>query len=227
MSLNNLNIKTEEEFESNLNRTFSAPDLSNFNCVLEIQTETGTESDNQSESQRDIQCVNNQSDIDLNRSFKMSRMEFTVEKLSGSENYHDWCFAIENYVTFKGLKNCIVEKPKNADTDPSVAVEDSADKLDQSKSVLALSVEKSLYVHIRECKTALEIWNKFKHLYEDRGLHRKIGLLRSLISFRLEESDSMQAYIDGIMTTASKLTCIGFKLADEWLSAIMLAGLPE
>lgn len=29
------------------------------------------------------------------------------------------------------------------------------------------------------------------------------------------------------MTTSSKLTSIGFNLADEWISAIMLAGLPD
>lgn len=37
----------------------------------------------------------------------------------------------------------------------------------------------------------------------------------------------MQQYIDNIMTTASKLTCIGFDLRDEWIATIMLAGLTD
>lgn len=157
---------------------------------------------------------------------EMSKSEFNVEKLSGSENYHDWCFAIENLLALKGLRKCIVEK-EVAEGAPIAAEETDASKLEQAKSTLALSVEKNLFVHIRNCKRALEIWKKFRNLFEDRGLNRKICLLRTLISYKLEESDGMQGYIDGISNTASKLEGIGFNLTDEWLTAIMLAGLTE
>lgn len=117
-------------------------------------------------------------EIDL---FEMSKSEFNVEKLIGSDNYHDWCFAIENLLALKGLKQCIVAK-KVTGAEPEVAVETDAAKLEQAKSTLALSVEKNLFVHIRNCATALEIWKKFQNLFEDRGLQRKIHLLRTLQS---------------------------------------------
>lgn len=61
-------------------------------------------------------------------------------------------------------------------------------------------------------------------IYEDKGLLRKIGLLRSLISVRLEKMNSMQAYVNEIVSTSNKLCGIGFDIDDEWLGAIVLAG---
>lgn len=61
-------------------------------------------------------------------------------------------------------------------------------------------------------------------MYEDEGLSRKIGLLRNLISTRLENCDNMQSYIDSIMSYSNNLTGVGFEMTDEWISAILLAG---
>lgn len=149
--------------------------------------------------------------------------EFSVEKLKGAENYHEWSFAMENYLASRTFDLCIVP----SDDDTTVAMEKNAGKLSQSKAQLALSVEPKLFVHIRTCKTALEIWNKFKSMYEDRGLLRKIGLLRGLMSIRLESSESMQHYIDNITSTVNKLDGIGFTVNDEWIAAILLAGLTD
>lgn len=47
--------------------------------------------------------------------------------------------------------------------------------------MIALAIEQGIYVYINECKDALEVWKTLQKLYEDTGLTRKIGLLRSLI----------------------------------------------
>lgn len=158
--------------------------------------------------------------------FIMSKNEFNIEKLRDSENYHDWCFAITKVLTLKGLKKCIKAK-QVAEGQPAVAEEEDETKLDQAQSILALSVEKNLFVHIRTCESALQMWKKFQSLFEDRGLQRKTTLLRTLISFKLDDCSGMQEYIDGIMNTSSKLQSIGFTLTDDWMTAIMLAGLTE
>lgn len=106
------------------------------------------------------------------------RNEFEVKKLIGSENYHTWQFAMLNYLELRGLEKCI--QPKEGA--PAVAVEANADKLTQAKARLALSIDDSLFVHIRKANSALAIWTTLQHLFEDKGLIRKIGLLRQLIS---------------------------------------------
>lgn len=164
----------------------------------------------------------------------MTSKDFSVDKLSGSENYHDWVFAIKNLLKFKGLKNCIVQAPPSTTTTNGVtttnapkAVETDEEKLDQAESMLSLGVEKNLYVHIRECKGALEIWQTLQRLFEDRGIQRKSSLLRMAMSYKLEDCDNMQTYIEGIMTAKSKLQAIGFQLPDEIVAAIILRGLPN
>lgn len=152
------------------------------------------------------------------------KSDFSVEKLKGSENYHNWVFAMENYIEMKKLSNCL--KPKD-DAHPNEPLEENADKLSTAKSIIALSVEPDLYVHIRGCKSALAIWKTLQNMFEDRGLLRKIGLLRSLISVRLENCDNMQKYITEITSTASKLSSVEFEIQDDWLSAILLAGLSD
>lgn len=93
--------------------------------------------------------------------------------------------------------------------------------------MLVLSIETHIYVHIQTCETAEDVWTTLQNLYEDKGLSRKIGLLRNLISTRLENCESMQQYIDQILCCSHKLTGIGFAMSDEWTGAILLAGLTD
>lgn len=142
---------------------------------------------------------------------------FTIDKLSGSSNYHTWQFAMKNVLTFKGYGKSI--ESEVAETDEKIR--------SASKALISLSVEPHIYVHILSATSAYAVWTTLQGLYEDKGLSRKIGLLRNLISTRLESSDNMQSYVDSIVTNANKLKGVGFDLTDEWLAAILLAGLTD
>lgn len=134
---------------------------------------------------------------------------FDIAKLTGSDNYH--LFAITNVMQFKGLSDAIVVAKENA---PNVAKLTDATKLAQAKALISLSVGTHLYAHIQSATSALEIWNVLKNLYDDRGLTRRITLLRELISIRLEDADSMNDYVDKIKTTSNKLIGIDFNLTE-------------
>lgn len=143
--------------------------------------------------------------------------EFHIEKLKGSDNYHTWKFAITNHLEMNDLEKCILDSGTETDLK----------KLKKAKNLLSLSVESSIFVHIQNATSALEIWNILKRLFEDKGLTRKIGLLRQLISVRLDDCSGMQEYVDLIVNTSNKLKGIGFGVDDEWMGAILLAGLTE
>lgn len=145
--------------------------------------------------------------------------DFNIEKLKGNENYHTWCFSISNFLDYKGLRASLTSSTATADL--------TATKLAEAKAILSLSVEKSVVVHIRDCTSAKAIWDKLKERYEDKGLSRKIGLLRKLISVRFEDKNDMQSYVDEVMECSQKLTGIGFEIGDEWLAAILLVGLND
>lgn len=156
--------------------------------------------------------------------------DFEVQKLRGSENYHTWQFAIKNLLEFKGLHKCLNTKTIAATSTTAartVCAEDSEEKQQQAKSLIILSLDSSIFVHVIKCKTAIEVWTCLQKLFEDKGLSRKIGLLRQLIACRLDDSDGMQTYIDNVISTSNKLTGIGFDITQEWIGAILLAGLTE
>lgn len=160
--------------------------------------------------------------------------ELDFDKLKGGENFHTWKFAVENFLALKGLSDCIVRRSDEATTSNAaaesaegVAKELDENKLRSAKAILVLSVDTSIYVHINKCKTALGVWNCLHKIYEDRGLYRKIALLGNLLSNRLNESNGMQDYVDKIVSASNKLGGVGFSVNDEWLGAILLAGLTD
>lgn len=93
--------------------------------------------------------------------------------------------------------------------------------------MIVMTIETKIYIHVDKCNDSLSMWETLCKLYEDTGLSRKIGLLRTLIQCRLDESSDMQAYIDSFLSTSNKLTGIGFNISDEWIGAILLAGLTD
>lgn len=139
----------------------------------------------------------------------------SVPKLVGRENYDEWCFALENVFVLEGLTNCL----DGSETDATIVA--------KGKSKLILTIDPSLYVHVKEARTCKEAWDKIKNLYEDVGFTRKIGLLRTLISLRLNNSESMEVYINQVIETAQKLRKTGFDINEEWVGSLLLAGLPE
>lgn len=142
-----------------------------------------------------------------------------IEKLKGTSNYHTWCFAMENVLIYNGYEKAII-----AD---ETAREKDANKSKNAKAMICLNVESSLYIHIQNCTTAYETWAKLKDLFDDKGVTRKIGLLRSLTQSKLDEHASMQDYINHIVDCRNKLTGIGFDINDDWSVAITLAGLTD
>lgn len=83
------------------------------------------------------------------------------------------------------------------------------------------------YVHVQACTTAKQVWENLQRAFDDNGLTRRVGLLKDLINTTLESSNSVEEFVSKIMTTAHKLRNIGFKVNDEWLGTLMLAGLPD
>lgn len=141
-----------------------------------------------------------------------------VPKLKGRENYPEWCFAAENFLILENMEHCI--KPV---TRKIIEAADDA----RTKAKLILTIDSSLYVHIKEVKTSLELWNKLKALFDDSGFTRRISLLRNLISIRLENCSSMTSYVTQLVETGQKLSGTGFQISDEWIGCLLLAGLTE
>jgi len=107
-----------------------------------------------------------------------------VPKLKERENY-DWAFAAENFLIFNGMQKCID------------GIETDVEKIAKTKAKLILI----LYTYKRN-RTAAELWTKLKLFFDDSGFTRKISILRTLISTRLENCDSMASFVNQMIETA-------------------------
>ena len=138
-----------------------------------------------------------------------------IEKLKGRENFDTWKFAVKSYLELEELGGCV----DGSETD--------AKKVTKAKSKIILLIEPINYVHVQSAKTAQEAWESLNRAFEDNGLTRRVGLLRTLITARLEESNCVEEYVNTIISTAHKLSSVGLNVSEEWIGTILLAGLPE
>jgi len=141
----------------------------------------------------------------------------SVPKLKGRENYQEWAFAAENFLILEGTSDCIKV------TNPDEAAADA-----KTKAKLILTIDSSLYVHIKDVESTKELWEKLKHLFDDSGFTRRINLLRTLISIRLENCTSMTSNVTQIIETSQKLSRSSFRINNhEWVGSLLLAGYSE
>ncbi|KAG6460307.1 hypothetical protein O3G_MSEX011897 [Manduca sexta] len=142
----------------------------------------------------------------------------TIAKLIGRENYPTWKFAVKNYLEHEELWDTI---------EPGADYKHDVKKDTKARSKLILLIDPINYVHVQEATTAKQVWSKLEQVFDDSGLSRKVGLLRELITTTLDNSSSVEDYINKVMTAAHKLRNINFVVGDEWLGTLLLAGLPE
>ncbi|RLU23300.1 hypothetical protein DMN91_003504 [Ooceraea biroi] len=138
-----------------------------------------------------------------------------IAKLKGRENYTTWKIAMKNLSQLDGLWKAVL------------GTETNEDKRAKAKAKIILSVNEVLYVHVAGSSTVQEAWTNLEKVFQNKGLTRKVDLLRKITTTRIENCDSMEQYINEIMSTAHQLTGMGFEINQEWLGTALLAGLSE
>lgn len=141
-----------------------------------------------------------------------------IERLRGRDNYSDWAFQMKMTLINQGLWGTIKPRDNEVVTDEMQL---------RALSIICLSVDKCNYSHMKSAETASDAWVKLEKAFTDSGLTRWIGLLRQLTNVRLSECDSVEVYVDKLVTTSQLLSNAGFEVDDEWLAALLLKGLPD
>jgi len=94
-------------------------------------------------------------------------------------------------------------------------------------SNIALSIKPSEQEHIYNCSTAKEAWDCLKELYEGKGTHRFLSLLKSISMAKLLTGKTMKDYIQEVRQIADQLTEMSAKLEKPAVVGFILNGLPE
>ncbi len=63
--------------------------------------------------------------------------------------------------------------------------ETKAKKIQKAKAKIILCIEETNFVHIRDCKTAKEVWDALKSALEDNGLSNRFQRSQILVYIQL------------------------------------------
>lgn len=144
----------------------------------------------------------------------------TFSKLKGRDNYHTWKIAAKSYLVIKKLWSCILKEPN----------ENKAEEVEKdltAYSELNLLLDESIYSHIANANTAKAAWDALEKSFEDSGLCRKVELLKQMVRLTLNSCDSIEDYVNKMVTLSLKVQKAGLNIENEVVASLMLAGLPD
>lgn len=130
---------------------------------------------------------------------------------------------MKNLLRHDNLWYTVVGYPDDDTTDTTARTR--RDKKALSK--ISLMVETSCVSHIMQAQTAKEAWDVLEKAYDDKGLNRRVRLMRTLFSMKLDNFHNMESYVNEILSISEQFAGIGKPVDDEYIGIIMLQGLPE
>ncbi|CAG9823775.1 unnamed protein product [Phaedon cochleariae] len=139
-----------------------------------------------------------------------------IEKLEGMANYNNWKFAMQMYLIHEDLWEYVSTEVQGPDPK----------KDDRAKAKMCLMVQPSGYSYVRNASSAKVAWDNLAKAFEDKGLSRRLSLLRNLFSITLSNFSNMEENVSEVMSLTQKLNDINASLEDEFVGVILLNGLP-
>lgn len=147
-----------------------------------------------------------------------------IQKLN-NENYFQWKFRMEMVL----IKNKLW-KAVTTTTLPTATGEIAKwkDIDDEARATLCLSVDDSQLCHIRNCRTANEVWCSLKNYHEKSTVNMKTQLMRLICDTKMSENGDMEKHLNEINELFEKLAAIGEeRLSESWRVPMILRSLPK
>ncbi len=129
-----------------------------------------------------------------------------ISTLQGQVNYQDWKFQVENMLKYYGLTKVVCGEWKDVTPpSPSASADDRAKYQEEHEkwtksdchatALLTSSMEKEVRDQFRICKTAKDVWDHLKLLYEQKSNQRLDLLYCELFNYKKNISDSVIVHV--------------------------------
>ncbi|KAJ8876812.1 hypothetical protein PR048_021259 [Dryococelus australis] len=82
-------------------------------------------------------------------------------------------------------------------------------KHQKARAKICLMVKSNCFIHVRVSTTVKEAWESLRKAYEDKGLLRRLGLLRALFIIKLSDFKNMEDYISANLLSVSTMVSRG------------------
>lgn len=144
-----------------------------------------------------------------------------IEKLNNS-NYFSWKFKMMMLLRKDDLWQVISTARPNSESRQT-----SWNKKDEKAlALIALSVEDSQFVYIREKQNALDSWNALKDAHELDSVTNRISLYKQISSFQMKENDDVELHMNKLVSLFQRLFDLGAESDDEWKIGMLFSSLP-
>jgi hypothetical protein len=148
-------------------------------------------------------------------------MEVKFEKLNNS-NYRYWEFSMRNYLIKEKVWS-VIEEEETATTKVTNA---SSQQL--ALALISLCVDKDQQIHLLECKTGKEAWDKLKSVYiQSDSSSVKINLIVELFSMKFAIGNDMRTHLNKLSEIIDELKNVGFKTEDEMKVGALIKSIQE
>lgn len=150
-----------------------------------------------------------------------------IAHLKGAENWASWKFQVRILLNASGAWSVVngeIIRPvavPNADTmamttyEREVAAWLKSDRIGQK--IIGTSVDPQALLHIINCETAAEMWNKLKSVYEQKSEVNIHMLQQMWYSAKMSPTDTVTLYIAKLKDIAHKLEVMGEKVSDNMI----------
>lgn len=98
-----------------------------------------------------------------------------IKKLDGQNNYNSWKFFMKLYLIHEDLWECVTSNRNDTDLTLKERRRDQ-----KARSKICLMIQPHCLIHVRNDKTAKEVWNSLQNAFENKGLTRRLCLLKKL-----------------------------------------------
>lgn len=140
-------------------------------------------------------------------------------KLDGT-NFSNWKFKMKTLLESANSWSILLGNEQRA---RNTTQEHDWDKREtKAKVILKMSVKDNIIPHIQDCKSAADIWNMIKGLYETHNINRVLALKGKLYALKMEENESVDGFRTRIKDLKDKLGSIGEKVSDSDLVTLTL-----
>lgn len=105
-----------------------------------------------------------------------------IEKLEDSPNYVVWKFKISIVLKAQEIYQIATEVTADADKNAAWTKRDAG-----AQKVIATTIDKKPLMHILNCGSSLEMWNKLKTIYEKDSNQQKCNLLQEVFGMMYDK----------------------------------------
>ena len=146
--------------------------------------------------------------------------KFSLVKLNNT-NYATWKFQMEMFLVREDLWH-VVAQPK---PEPETSVWQKADR--KARATIGLCLEQTQYTIIKDCASAVAVWNALKAYHEKSSTTSQLSLLNRLCDTKLPEGGDVEKHLLEMDSVFERLQNCGLNLDEKLKIAMMLRSMPD